>query len=127
MKDFALFLKDVPDAYPKARKLDLVMDNMNGHFPKSITETFGENEEKKMISRPEFHYTPKHGSWLNIAEIEINVMDMECTKRLFESYNELETSVNAWQKRMNKKKAKIKWSFTKEKADTKLSKYIQHN
>ncbi len=122
-KDFALFVKDILDSYPKARKLTFVMDNLNTHFPKSIIETFGEEEGKRMLSRLEFHHTPKHASWLDIAEIEINAMDIECTERRFRSYKDLENNVMAWQKRRNKKKAKIKWTFTREKADLKLSKY----
>lgn len=122
-RDFALFLKEVIDTYPTARKIHLVMDNLNTHFPKSIIDTYGEEEGKKILSRVEFHYTPKHASWLNIAEIEINAMDTECTKRRFNSYDELEKNVAAWEKRRNRNKARIKWTFTKEKADKKLSKY----
>ena len=122
-KDFACFIKDILEEYPNARKLHLVMDNLNTHFPKSIIETFGEHESKKMLSRIEFHYTPKHASWLNMAEIEINVMDTECTGRRFDSKEELERSVKAWERRRNRKRCRIKWNFTKEKADKKLSKY----
>ncbi len=122
-KDFAFFLKDVLDAHGKARKLHIVLDNLNTHFTKSIIETFGEEEGKRMISRMEFHYTPKHASWLNIAEIEINVMDEQCTKRRFQSRENLKEEVEAWQKRRNREQAKIEWLFTREKADKKLSKY----
>lgn len=122
-RDFALFLKDVLSAYPRARKLHIVLDNLNTHFTKSITETFGDDEGKKMLSRIEFHYTPKHASWLNIAEIEINVMDIQCTNRRFQSPDDLENNVRAWEKRRNGERAKINWSFTKEKADAKLSKH----
>ncbi len=122
-KDFALFVKDVLDAHSKARKLHIVLDNLNTHFTKSIMETFGEEEGKKMISRIKFHYTPKHASWLNIAEIEINVLDAQCTKRRFQSRENLKGEVRAWQKRRNRERAKIEWLFTKEKADKKLSKY----
>ncbi len=122
-KDFALFIKDVLKAYPRARKLHLVMDNLNTHFPKSIIETFGEEAGGSMLSRMVFHHTPKHGSWLNMAEIEINVMDTECTKRRFDSYEELDGDVKAWANRRNAQRAKIKWGFTREKADAKLSKY----
>lgn len=126
-RDFVYSLKDIIDAYPKARKLHLVMDNLNTHFPKSIIETFGESEGQKMLSRLEFHYTPKHASWLNMAEIEINVMDTECTGRRFDSKDDLEKSVKAWEWRRKRKKCRIKWTFTKEKADRKLSNIIQNN
>ena len=122
-KDFALFVKDILNRYPKARKLLFVMDNLNTHFPKSITETFGEDEGKRMLSRIEFHYTPIHASWLNIAEIEINVMDMECTDRRFENHDKLEREVRAWARMRNRNRKKISWKFDREKADKKLSKY----
>ena len=121
--DFALFVRDILDECPRARKIDIVLDNLNTHFAKSITETFSKEEGERMISRIRFHYTPKHASWLNIAEIEINAMDIECTGKRFQSYEALEKSVMAWQKRRNRKKAKIKWTFTQEKAELKLSKY----
>ena len=76
-----------------------------------------------MLSRIRFHNTHKHASWLNIAEIEINAMDMESTGKRFQSFKDLEKNVLAWQKRKNKKNTKIKWTFTREKADLKLSKY----
>ncbi len=126
-KDFAFFIKDILDAHPHARKLHLVMDNLNTHFPKSIMETFSEDKGKKMLSRIEFHYTPKHASWLNIAEIEINAMDIECTKRRFNSHRELKKNVKAWEKRRNKGRAKIKWTFTKEKADKNCPSIIRYN
>ena len=76
-----------------------------------------------MLSRVEFHYTPKHASWLNIAEIEINVIDIECTDRQFNDYGDLKKQVTAWPRKRNQDKKKIKWTFDKEKADKKLSKY----
>ncbi len=72
-------MKDVLDTYPKARKLHVVLDNLNTHFPKSNIEEFDDDEGKKMLSQIEFHHIPKRASWLNIAEIEINVMDIHCT------------------------------------------------
>jgi hypothetical protein len=106
--DFSLFVKDILEEYPRARKIDIVLDNLNTHFAKSITETFGEEEGKRMLSRIRFHNTPKHASWLNIAEIEINAMDMESTGKRFQSFKDLEKNVLAWQKRKNKKNTKIK-------------------
>ena len=122
-KDFALFVMDILKAYPWARKLHLVVNNLNTHLPKSTIETFDEEEGRNMLSRIAFNHTSKHGSWLNIAEIEINVMDIECTKRRFESYEELDSNVKVWTKRRNRQRTKIKWEFTREKADAKLSKY----
>jgi len=122
-KDFACFIMNTLYRYPKASKLHLVMDNLNINFHKSITETFGDNESRETLSRIEFHYTPKHANWLNLAEIEINVMDTECTSRRFDSKNYLERRVKAWKKR----RCRIKWAFTKEKADSKLSNIIHDN
>ncbi len=92
-RDFANLVKDILDSYPEARKLLLVMNNLNTHFPGVITETFGEEKKKRMLSRLEFHYTPKHTSWLDIAEIEINVINMEYIDRRFENLKELEQKV----------------------------------
>ena len=122
-KGFACFIRNTRDGYPKASKLYLVMDNLNTHFHKSITETFGDNGSQKIFTRIEFHYTPKHASWMNMVEIEINVMGTECTGRRVDSNNDLERNVKAWKRRMNRKRCRMKWTFTKEKADRKLSKY----
>ena len=78
-KDFAKFMQDVVLSYPYAEKLRVVVDNLNTHFESSFYETFEKDEAKKILSKLEFHYTPKHASWLNVAEIEISAMDTECT------------------------------------------------
>jgi hypothetical protein len=78
--DFALYMKHIlNNTFSDAEKLRIVLDNLNTHFEKSIKDTFDENEANDILNRIEFHYTPKHTSWLNITEIEINVMDIECT------------------------------------------------
>ena len=123
MKDFAMFVKEVPDRYPRARKLHIVLDNLNTHFAGSFGKTFGEEQAKSIPQRIGFHYTQKHASWPNVAEIEINVMDMECTNRRFEDFKSLEQEVSAWTRRRNRDKKKIKWGFDRAKADRKLSKY----
>ncbi|MEM0133951.1 MAG: transposase [Thermoplasmatales archaeon] len=111
------------DMHPKAMKLFLAKGNHNTHFHKSITETFGEEEGKGMLSRIELHHTTKHASWLNIAEIEFNPMDTKCTNRRFKSRNKMETKVAAWTRRKNHNRTMISWKFDREKADKKLSKY----
>ena len=123
MKDFVMFVKEVIDRYPRARKLHLVLDNLNTHFAGSLEKTFGEERANSILQRIEFHYTPKHASRLNVAEIEINVMDMECTGRRFEDFKSLEQEVSAWTRRRNRDKKRIKWGFDRGKADKKLSKY----
>ncbi len=118
-----MFMKEVLDRYPKARKLHIILDNLNTHFASSFQETFGEEEAPRIPQRIEFHYTSKHASWLNVAEIEINVMDMECTDRRFEAFESLEQEVRAWTRRRNRDRKKINWGFDRKKADKKLSKY----
>ncbi|EQD30093.1 transposase [mine drainage metagenome] len=117
-KDFAGFVKCVLEKYHDGKKIHIVLDNLNTHFRGSFEETFGKDESDAMLSRVEFHYTPKHASWLNIAEIEINVMDMECTDRQFDSYSDLKKQVKAWTKKRSRDKKEIQWNFDKE-----LSKY----
>jgi hypothetical protein len=124
MKDFALFVKILVDEeYPDIEALRLVTDNLNTHREKSFYETFNKDEAERILSKIEFHYTPKHASWLNAAEIEINVMDIECTGRRIDEMETLVREVAAWTKRRNYQEKKIDWKFTREKADEKLSKY----
>jgi len=124
MKDFALFVKMLVDEeYPDVEVVRLVMDNLNTHREKAFYETFTKEEAERILSKIEFHYTPKHASWLNAAEIEINVMDIECTDRRIGDMEGLVREVAAWTKRRNDLKKKIDWKFTRERADRKLSKY----
>ncbi len=123
-KDFAVFVKKLVDEhYPDAETLRLVVDNLNIHNDSSFYETFDKNEAERIRAKIEFHYTPKHASWLNVAEIEIGVMDAECTGRRIGGKKTLAQEVQAWTKRRNKDKKKIHWRFTKKDADRKLSKY----
>lgn len=124
MKDFAPFVKMLVDTeYPDVDVIRLVVDNLNTHKDKAFYETFSEKEAERILSKIEFHFTPNHASWLNAAEIEINVMDIECTGRRIENIKTLAREVAAWTKRRNDQKKKIDWKFTKDKADKKLSKY----
>jgi len=107
--DFAEFMKIlITKNYSEAEIVRLVTDNLNIHNEKSFYETFGEEEAKQILEKIEFHYTPKHASWLNAAEIEINVMDTECTKRRIGNIGTLTNEVAAWMKRRNENKKKIK-------------------
>ena len=121
--DFAHFIKELMPRYPKAKKIRLVADNLNTHFESSFYETFDAPQAKMLLEKIEFHYTPKHGSWLNMAEIEINMMDRECLNRRIGQKDILKKEISSWAKQRNKEKKKIKWTFTKQKADKKLSKY----
>lgn len=123
-KDFAFFIKGLVDGvYPKATKVRLVADNLNTHFEKSFYETFPEKEAKRILNRVAFYYTPKHASWLNMAEIEINILETECLNRKIGSLEILNKEVKAWEVQKNDQKKMIYWDFTKQKADIKLSKY----
>jgi len=124
MIDFASFVKMVVDKeYPEIDVIRLIVDNLNTHKAKAFYETFSKDEAERILGKIEFHYTPKHASWLNAAEIEINVMDIECTGRRIENIETLDREVAAWTKRRNDQKKKIDWKFTRDKADKKLSKY----
>jgi hypothetical protein len=124
MKDFARFVKMLVDEeYADAEVVRLVTDNLNTHKEKAFYETFSKKEAERILSKIEFHYTPKHASWLNAAEIEINAMDIECTDRRIGDMETLAREVAAWTKRRNDQKKRINWKFTRDKADKKLSKY----
>lgn len=122
-KDFAFFVKGLIKKYPRAKMIRLIVDNLNTHNESSFYETFEKYEAKKIAKKIEFHYTPAHASWLNVAEIEIGVMDAECTGRRIKSKEILTREVNAWTQRRNMQRKKINWTFTKQKADKKLGKY----
>ena len=123
-KDFAYFIKELVDQdYQKAEVIRLVLDNLNTHFVSSFFEAFTKKEAQRILSKIEFYYTPKHGSWLNMAEIEINMMDRECLARKIGLADMLENQINHWTQERNRVKKKIKWSFTREDADRKLSKH----
>lgn len=122
-KDFAFFVKELIRKYPKAKIIRLIVDNLNTHNTSSFYETFRKNDAVKIAKKIEFHYTPAHASWLNVAEIEIGVMDTECTGRRIKSKEMLAQEVEAWTKRRNEQRKKINWAFTKQKADKKLGRY----
>jgi len=124
MTDFAQFMKVlVIDEYSETEVVRVVSDNLNIHKEKAFYETFSEDEAKKILKKIEFHYTLKHASWLNAAEIEISVMEEDCTDRRIGDIEMLTNKVAAWTKRRNKNKKKINWKFTKKIADEKMSKF----
>ena len=123
-RDFAKFVKHLVDrVYPDAEVIRLVVDNLNTHNGSSFFETYPAEEAQRILDRIEFHYTPVHASWLNVAEIEIGVMDAECTGRRIPDKETLRREVSAWTDRRNRLKKKIEWRFTRQKADEKLSRY----
>jgi len=123
-RDFAKFIKHLVDrVYPKVKCLQLVLDNLNTHNETSLHEMYGPKEAERILNKIKFHHTPVHASWLNVAEIEIGIMDTECTRRRIPDKHTLRKEIIAWSKRRNEQKMKIDWRFTKQKADKKLSAY----
>jgi len=112
------YLVDV--AYPDAEKIILVMDNLNTHKPASLYKAFPAAEARRIIKRLEMHYTPKHGSWLNIAEIELNVMTRQCLARRIDSIDTLRDELQAWEVERNENASKIIWQFKTGDARVKL-------
>ena len=120
-KDWSYFIAEIAEGYKSAEKITLVMDNLNTHTPGSLYETFLPNEAKKLCDKFEFVYTPKHGSWLNMAEIELNVLIGQCLNRRIDNIEDVKTETAAWQKFRNNKDAKVNWQFTMADARIKLS------
>jgi len=120
-QDWAFFIEDIANQYETAEKIILVMDNFNTHGPGSFYEAFPPNKAKAIWERFEFVYTPKHGSWLNMAEIELNVLTGQCLKRRIDDIAVVRKEVLAWEEFRNNKNAKVNWQFTTEDARIKLS------
>lgn len=111
--DFARMLRDIARAYPAARTIHLVMDNLSTHTRAALEQTFGETKGRKLWSRFTAHYTPKHGSWLDQAEIEIGIYSKQCLgRRRIGSIEELRCETRAWQRRVNRNKLSFDWKFT---------------
>jgi len=115
-KDYALFLLDLVESYPEAERIHVVQDNLNIHFEPSLVLAFGKYKTKRIMKRVQFHYTPKHASWLNMAEIEIGILDRQCLSRRIPSEEKMKSEVAAWTADRNKKQVRLFWEFTKEKA-----------
>lgn len=122
-QDWAELIKEIADEwYPKAAKITLVMDNLATHSPGALYETFSPAEAKRIWDRFEFIYTHKHGSWLNMAEIELNILTKQCLNRRIDNIETIKEEVQAWQLYRNGKKAVINWQFTTKEARIKLKK-----
>ena len=119
--DWALLVRLICDKlYPAAEIITLVMDNLASHSAAALYETFEPAEAKRIWDRLEFVYTPKHGSWLNMAEIELNVLTKQCLNRRIDNIKTVREEVKAWQNHRNNKDARIKWQFTTKDARVKL-------
>lgn len=122
-KDWAAFIKEIADThYPVSTKIRLVMDNYGTHKPAALYEAFEPEEAKRIWDRFEFIYTPKHGSWLNMAEIELHVLMGQCLNRRIDDMEVMKEETKAWQNHRNNKTATIDWQFKNQDARIKLKK-----
>jgi len=120
-KDYAQCLRKLSDEmYPDAEIIVLVQDNLNTHSPASLYEAFEPAEAKRLAERFEWHYTPKHGSWLDVAEIELGILGRQCLSRRIENIETLRQETKAWEKSRNEAGAKVNWQFTTADARIKL-------
>jgi DDE superfamily endonuclease len=120
-RDFAAVLQELIDVhYPDAERLVLVLDNLNIHSPASLYEAFAPAEAKRLADKLEFHHTPKHGSWLNIAELELSVLSRQCLNRRIADADTLRQEAAAWEHRRNGATAAVDWRFTTADARIKL-------
>jgi len=120
-KDWAKFVKRISDEmHPQAKKIKLVMDNFKTHDASAFYEVFEPEEAKRLWDRFEFVFTPKHGSWLNMAEIELNILNGQCLNRHNDTIEKVTTEFLAWQNHRNNKNAKINWQFTNNEVRIKL-------
>jgi len=117
---WAYFIEKISKRYPQAEKIILIMDNYSTHNPGAFYEAFNPEKAKKLWDRFEFVYTPKHGSWLNMAEIELNVLNGQCLNRRISNISLIKSEAKAWQNHRNNKNAIINWQFTTAKARVKL-------
>lgn len=121
--DWAACMKDLVDVhFPNAERIVVVMDNLNTHTPAALYSAFAPEEAKRIWDRLELHYTPKHGSWLNMAEIELSVLSRQCLKRRIADQPTLIREVAAWEARRNSLQATVQWRFTTADARIKLTK-----
>jgi len=118
--DWAYFIREIAENYNEAEKITLVMDNLNTHTPGALYDVFAPEKAKALWDRFEFVYTPKHGSWLNMAEIELNVLIGQCFNRRIDRISMVRSEAEAWQNNRNNRDAKINWQFTTDKARIKL-------
>jgi hypothetical protein len=119
-KEWAEFIEMISQRYSEAERITLVMDNLNTHKPGSLYERFTPDKARDLMRRFEFVYTPKHGSWLNMAEIELNVLSGQCLNRRLDSIDKVRRETSAWERHRNNRDVKVNWQFTTEDARIKL-------
>ena len=119
--DFAACMRDLADVhFPKAARIRVVLDNLSTHSAGALYQTFPAEEARRLLRRLEFHYVPKHTSWLNMVEIEIGVLAAQCLDRRIESIKQLAAETAIWEQQRNAVAARVKWMFTTEKARAKM-------
>jgi hypothetical protein len=122
-QDYAQCVRELVDVYyPNVRKIRLVQDNLNTHDGASLYETFPPQQARRLLDKIEFHYTPKHGSWVNMAESEISIMNTQCLDRRLDSQDIIAKEVAAWESKRNTRQARMHWVFTLTSARRKLQK-----
>lgn len=122
--DFAHCMKQlVDDFYPQAKKIRVILDNLNIHSPASLYEAFEPAEARRLLRKLEFHYTPKHASWLNMVEIEFSVLFGQCLDRRIPDLETLKAEIAAWERRRNDDAATVNWQFTTAKARDKFKRF----
>jgi hypothetical protein len=122
--DFVAFVQHLLDhVYPTARRVHLVLDNLNTHFRVCFEHVLGVGAARDLLRRVVFHYTPMHASWLNMAEIEIGILDRQCLDRRLPNRAQIIAEVAAWQQRRNSEGRGIAWAFTRQDADQKMSRH----
>ena len=120
-KDFADVIRELVDErYPDAEQIVLVMDNLNTHTPASLYEAFEPAEARRLAAKLEIHYTPKHGSWLDMAEIELGILNRQCLNRRIDDVERLKREIAAWERDRNNRATKVDWRFTTSDARIKL-------
>ena len=121
-RDFAECMRELADLhYPRADLIRVVLDNLSTHSPGALYEAFPAPQAHRLLRRLEFHYTPKHASWLNMVEIEIGVLRNQCLDRRLADPNRMIAEIAAWEQQRNAAGARVKWMFTTERARTKLA------
>lgn len=118
--DWAEEIKDLVDRYPEADKIVLVMDNLNTHKVASLYKRYPPEQARRIKNKLEIHYTPKHGSWLDIAEIELNMMTRQCLNRRIDNIDTLRNELSAWESEKLNERKKVNWQFTTKDARVKL-------
>jgi hypothetical protein len=124
--DFAQFMRDLLRRYPRARRIHLVLDNLNTHNAESLRAAFGEKRAERLLQRIKWHHTPKHASWLNMAEIEISVLTKQCLDRRMPLLENVQRHAVAWAHNRNRQRATIQWTFNHTDARRVFPKLYRH-